>query len=396
MEQKHIAIFNIPAHGHINPTLALTKKLVERGYRVTYPVTDEFVAAIEETGAEPLQYRSTLNINPQTIREMMKNKEDMPQAPKMFMKEVEEVLPQLEELYQHDRPDLIVYDFMAMTGKLIAEKLGVEAVRLCSTYAQNEHFQFKDLVERMQIEKVGQQVSDLKNANFSTARFEELFEPAKLNIVFMPRAFQPYGDTFDERFRFVGPSLAERKFQNNNEQLVKDDGRPVMLISLGTAFNAWSEFYSMCIDAFRDTKWQVIMSVGAAIDPESFEDIPDNFSIRQSVPQLEILKKAKLFITHGGMNSTMEALNEGVPLVVIPQMPEQEMTARRVEELGLGRHLQPEATTVQRLQEAVSQVDDNTELLNRVKDMQENIKEAGGAEKAADEIEAFFKPITVN
>lgn len=212
----------------------------------------------------------------------------------------------------------------------------------------------------------------------------------------MPRAFQPYGDTFDERFRFVGPSLAERKFQNNNEQLVKDDGRPVMLISLGTAFNAWSEFYSMCIDAFRDTKWQVIMSVGAAIDPESFEDIPDNFSIRQSVPQLEILKKAKLFITHGGMNSTMEALNEGVPLVVIPQMPEQEMTARRVEELGLGRHLQPEATTVQRLQEAVSQVDDNTELLNRVKDMQENIKEAGGAEKAADEIEAFFKPITVN
>lgn len=151
----------------------------------------------------------------------------------------------------------------------------------------------------------------------------------------------------------------------------------------------------MCIEAFRDTKWQVIMSVGRTIDPESFKDVPENISIHQHVPQLEILKNAKLFISHGGMNSTMEALNAGVPLVVIPQMPEQEITARRVEELGLGKHLQPEETTVRSLQEAVSKVDDDSELLNRVKDMQKNIREAGGAEKAADEIEAFFKLLTV-
>lgn len=86
MGHKHIAIFNIPAHGHINPTLALTASLVKRGYRVTYPVTDEFVKAVEETGAEPLNYRSTLNIDPQQIRELMKNKKDMSQAPLMFIK----------------------------------------------------------------------------------------------------------------------------------------------------------------------------------------------------------------------------------------------------------------------------------------------------------------------
>ncbi|MFN2747203.1 MULTISPECIES: macrolide family glycosyltransferase [unclassified Bacillus (in: firmicutes)] len=395
MEQRHIAIFNIPAHGHINPTLALTANLVKRGYRVTYPVTDEFVEAIEETGAKPLRYRSTLNMDPRQIREMMKTK-DMSEGPLMFKKEVEEVLPQLEAIYEHDKPDLIIFDFMAMTGKILAEKLGIKAVRLCSTYAQNDHFQFSYLSrEKYQAELTDEQKEALKNSNLPSF-FEEVFKPADLNIVFMPRAFQPYGDTFDERFCFVGPSLSKRKFQEKESTaLLHGDDRPVMLISLGTAFNAWPEFYQMCIDAFGGSKWRVIMAVGTTIDPESFADIPENFSIHQRVPQLEILKKASLFITHGGMNSTMEGLNAGVPLIVIPQMAEQEMTAERVNELGLGIHLKPEETTVAILQEAVSQVDGDAELMKRVQDMQKNIKEAGGAEKAADEIEAFLAPAAV-
>lgn len=313
----------------------------------------------------------------------------------MFIKEMEEVLPQLEALYENDKPDLILFDFMAMAGKLLAEKFGIEAVRLCSTYAQNEHFTFRSISEEFKIELTPEQEDALKNSNLPSFNFEDMFEPAKLNIVFMPRAFQPYGETFDERFSFVGPSLAKRKFQEKETPIISDSGRPVMLISLGTAFNAWPEFYHMCIEAFRDTKWQVIMAVGTTIDPESFDDIPENFSIHQRVPQLEILKKAELFITHGGMNSTMEGLNAGVPLVAVPQMPEQEITARRVEELGLGKHLRPEDTTAASLREAVSQTDGDPHVLKRIQDMQKHIKQAGGAEKAADEIEAFLAPAGV-
>lgn len=137
------------------------------------------------------------------------------------------------------------------------------------------------------------------------------------------------------------------------------------------------------------------MSVGKTIDPESLEDIPANFTIRQSVPQLEVLEKADLFISHGGMNSTMEAMNAGVPLVVIPQMYEQELTANRVDELGLGVYLPKEEVTVSSLQEAVQAVSSDQELLSRVKNMQKDVKEAGGAERAAAEIEAFMKKSAV-
>lgn len=94
------------------------------------------------------------------------------------------------------------------------------------------------------------------------------------------------------------------------------------------------------------------------------------------------------------MNSTMEAMNAGVPLVVIPQMYEQELTARRVDELGLGVYLPKEEVSVSRLQKAVQDVSGDKEMLSRVKDMQKDVKEAGGAEKAAAEIEVFIKSLS--
>ncbi|HMD81167.1 MAG TPA: nucleotide disphospho-sugar-binding domain-containing protein, partial [Anaerolineales bacterium] len=64
--------------------------------------------------------------------------------------------------------------------------------------------------------------------------------------------------------------------------------------------------------------------------------VPDNFMIRSSVPQLELLQKVDLFITHGGMNSVNEGLNYGVPLVIVPQQIEQAFNGRLVARQGAG------------------------------------------------------------
>jgi len=54
------------------------------------------------------------------------------------------------------------------------------------------------------------------------------------------------------------------------------------------------------------------------------------------VPQLELLEKVDLFITHGGMNSVNEGLNCGVPLVIVPQQIEQAFNGRQVARQGAG------------------------------------------------------------
>ncbi|QWU14814.1 glycosyltransferase, MGT family [Paenibacillus sophorae] len=398
MKKTHIAMINIPAYGHINPTLAVVAELVKRGYKVTYPATENFIPVVKETEVSVLPYHSDsmdlfeqLNHVKQISEAISTHSENLPMR---FLEEAISTYYQLEQMYADDLPDLILFDFMALAGKLFAAKHGIDAVRLYSSYANNEHISLlPDVTDEVKNELASKLKAFSEKEGIQGVSFMELFTPEKLNIAFMPRAFQLKGDLFDEHFLFVGPSIGKRSY-DESLPIEENNDRPVMLISLGTIFNPWPEFYKMCIEAFRDSGWQVVMSTGSKISPESLGDIPDNFIVRQQIPQLEILPHARLFITHGGMNSTMEALSYGVPLVVIPQMFEQEVTARRVTELGLGQHFLPDEVTVEILQKSVQEVSEDKQLKQHVYDMQKNIQEAGGAKKAAEAIEKFLNEST--
>jgi len=66
-----------------------------------------------------------------------------------------------------------------------------------------------------------------------------------------------------------------------------------------------------------------------------------------------VLQQTSVFVTQGGMNSVMESLYFGVPMVVIPQMREQEMTAQRCAEFGLGIALDQSNLTAEKLRAAM-------------------------------------------
>jgi MGT family glycosyltransferase len=177
-----------------------------------------------------------------------------------------------------------------------------------------------------------------------------------------------------------------QRYYSGDFSLERLNKRPLLYISLGTAFNNQVDFYQMCFDAFAQSGWQVVLSFGTHIDPAALKEPPTNFLIAPHVPQLEVLSRADLFISHGGMNSTMESLWFGVPLVVVPQMIEQEMNAHRVQELGLGLALDKETLTAEKLRAAVEQVAHDPSLYARVQAMQQEIRQAGGYQRAADAI----------
>jgi hypothetical protein len=62
-------------------------------------------------------------------------------------------------------------------------------------------------------------------------------------------------------------------------------------------------FFRACVEAFAESRYQVVMSIGNNVSLDDPGPIPANFIARKFVPQLEILQRANLFITHGGMNS---------------------------------------------------------------------------------------------
>ncbi len=82
----------------------------------------------------------------------------------------------------------------------------------------------------------------------------------------------------------------------------------------------------------------------------------------------------------------MESLYYGVPLVIVPQTIEEEITARRVQELGLGIAIDKADITVKTLRDAVKQVSCDQNILSRVQTMQQQAREAGGYQRATDVI----------
>ena len=129
----------------------------------------------------------------------------------------------------------------------------------------------------------------------------------------------------------------------------------------------------------------VIMSVGKKINISDLGQIPTNFKLYNYVPQLEVLKKVDLFITHGGMNSSSEGLYNNVPLIVVPQFGDQPVVAKRVEELGAGVPLMGDISPLA-IENAVNKILSDNSYKENAKKVGESLRECGGYKKAAEAI----------
>jgi MGT family glycosyltransferase len=156
-------------------------------------------------------------------------------------------------------------------------------------------------------------------------------------------------------------------------------------------FNANAGFYRDCFEAFGGQNFQVILSTGANVSVDSLGKAPDNFIVQGQVPQLDVLQRAAAFVTHGGMNSVCESLYYGVPLAVVPQMSEQEVIGRRVEQLGAGLYLSKDSITAARLRDAVSRLLTDDAFRRQARVVRESFVAAGGVSRAADAIQRFVR-----
>jgi MGT family glycosyltransferase len=97
---------------------------------------------------------------------------------------------------------------------------------------------------------------------------------------------------------------------------------PPMLPSLVPIAAARTRLLRRC-DAFADMPVRFVLTTGNQVDLRTLGSVPSNAVVSASVPQLAVLERTAVFVTHGGMNSALEGLASGVPMVVIPQHAEQ-------------------------------------------------------------------------
>lgn len=388
---KHLLFVALAGHGHVNPTLPLVEELVRRGHRVDYATAVEYSGAVSDAGARwvalpPLEpFTPPPEVGPEIIAGWFRH----------FFAAMRATYPVLHERCGAERPDVICYDATNWPARIVAGKLGIPAVRCVPNLASNETYSLDAHVTAgLGAAHPAMTALAADCARFSAEHSVDLDLAGTmdvteaLNLVFVPREFQPAGDSFDERFCFLGPLLGNR--EQAESWSPPDLQTRVLYISLGTIFTDRPEFYRSCIEAFGDGSWQVAMTVGE-VDTAALGPIPSTVDIRPRFPQLAVLRQAAAFISHSGMNSTMEALHYGVPLITFPQMPEQVVNADRVQELGLGERLDAGSVSPEALRAAVTRVASDPGVRANLDRMCKAVQDSGGVTRGAEVIEEYLR-----
>ncbi|WP_061294698.1 macrolide family glycosyltransferase [Herbidospora cretacea] len=385
-----IAFVTIPMHGHVNPALPVVAELVRRGHTVTCHTSPAFAPAVEATGARVLRYAGGDRPPPD------------PPTPLTMLdglaRTTADLLPTVLSDLREIGPDLIVHGAACPWGAVAARELGVPAAALFTTFAFNRrvpsptHASWALLASaaarsraarsylrsrwglRHRYDTRGLPLLDLANVG----------EP--LNLVFTSRAFQPGAASFDGSYRFVGPSLGARPAEPSFDRL----RAPVLYASLGTVFDGGARLLRTFAAALAPLGGAVVVSTGAT-DPAALGGLPDNVLARRSVPQLEVLADAALFVTHGGMNSVNEALYAGVPMLVVPQGADQPTVARRVVELGAGLSIRTGDATVEAVRDLARRLLGEPRFRAAAATLRLAQREAGGHLRAADELEHHLR-----
>ncbi|WEV68032.1 glycosyltransferase [Bifidobacterium sp. ESL0769] len=370
----------MPYQGHINPTLATVRALVADGWDVTYICDPRWEQQVRQSGATfvPYDYYSA---NPGKFEHTI-------QAP-------EKADNTVLRIGRESHFDAFLYEGLLVSGKALADKLGLPSIRLYSTFCYN-----RDILNRLAGASRGFHLTSvLRSEKFlrlmsSSTRRRGLMEtkdfvsemvdnPPTLTYTYTSRSFQIDGDSFPaERYRFIGPSLDGREDQKPSADLAsvleRAGGKPIIYASLGTIFNTFLPFYRAVVGAFGGKDVTVILSAGHNFQRDKLGEIPDNIHIYKSVEQLSVLCKASVFLTHGGMNSVNEALYYGVPLVAVPMADDQPAVAARLAELGLGLSLDKRSISAQSLYDAATKVMSSKDTAERIKAMSRDMHEAGG------------------
>ena len=207
-----------------------------------------------------------------------------------------------------------------------------------------------------------------------------------------PGAFDFESSHWPQQFHHTGP------FHDGAGRIEVDfpwerlTGEPLIYASMGTLMNGLADVYRTIIAAAAQRKGvQLVLSIGDQLDPEQIGPLPSNTILVQRAPQLELLKRASVCITHAGLNTVLESLAQGVPQVAIPVTVDQPGVAARIAHKKTGLFVPLKELNVSRLSLLLDHVLNDPIYRDNARYIQAKIAETDGLSKAADLLERAFE-----
>jgi zeaxanthin glucosyltransferase len=407
---RHFGVLPFTGTGHLNPLIALAQELKSRGHRVTFFEKPKIEERVRQAGLEFVALRSE-NLSPSKsppdrdygmwteILTLRFNVERVVRDIKHYLQQTPAALDEADV-------DVLLINEIALTGPTVAQMLGLPYFLISTSvphhlgwtgsswftghrsstsiisWLENYLLELSALRVRGPIRRALDAYR--RSLGFGSVRTIRKDYPCLAHISQLPRCLDFECKLRSPDFLHTGPWISPAPRPHMDFPWDRLDGRPLIYATLGTTRNIQPQLFRIIAEACSTLGVQLVISLGKRFDPASFADLPGQPLVTRFAPQLELLKLAQIVISHGGPNTTFEALMEGKPLIVIPLAYDQPAIAKRLAKLQVAEVLPVQRISAHRIQTALIKVLNDPHHQDAAKLMQQKLRLVDGPSYAVD------------
>ena len=410
----HYGLICPASTGHWNTILPLGKELQQRGHRVTLIGVLDAQAKAQAAGLEFRvigESEFPLGSSAEFFAKLgqLNGQEAFKYTIQLFKDTTNISLRDTPKVIKDAGIEALLIDQIMSEGRTIADVSGLPFITICSAVVLNREpsvppfmtnwdyspawwSKLRNKLGYKLLNRATQPITELinnyrreknlpvySNANDRYSQLAQISQqPAELEF---PRNNLP------QCFHFTGPYHNSTGREVSDFPFDKLTGQPLIYASLGTIQNRLLGVFQSIAEACQYLDVQLVISLGGSASPEVLQGLPGNPLVVSYAPQLQLLEKAELTITHAGMNTTLECLTNGVPMVAIPIANDQPGVASRIVWSGCGEAIPVKKVNADNLRIAIKKVLTEDSYRKNALRLQAAIQKAGGTKRAIDIVE---------
>jgi zeaxanthin glucosyltransferase len=406
----HLGLLCPAETGHLNTILPLGQEMQRRGHKVTFFGIVDAKAKVLAAG---LEFRSIGEAEfPIGSSDILFDKlgklsglaalkytlDWIESSAKIFLKDGPDTL-------KDAHVEALLVDQIAPEGGIVAELLDIPFVTICSalpfnqeptipplfttwTYSPAWWAVLRNQIIHQLVNPFTKPMQKLRSDYRKSWKLPpEISSDSQLAIVTQqPAEFEYPRQNLPEYFHFTGPYHNKTSRKPVDFPWDKLTDKPLIYASMGTLQNQLNDVFLAIATACVDLDVQLVISLGGA-SLDGLPVLPGNPIVVSYAPQLALLELASVAITHAGMNTALECLTYGVPMVAIPITNDQPGVAARVAWTGAGEIVPLNKLTAAKLKTALTLVLTKESYRNNAIRLKQSISQSGGVSRAADIIE---------
>ena len=420
---SHFGVLSYKGTGHLNPLIALSRQLVARGHRVTLFQHPELEQRAHECGLEffPVDIPGSSVSQSRPVKIGRKAKTSIGEIRDRLNRTTTEIGAFLREYptaIQAAGVDTLIMGEISLAGPTVAEILRLPYFIVSISIPHNFGWAIprsiapsRSWLERLQKEILEVSVLRMRGPirrslnryrkQFGLGSIRKIGEtfPELAHITQWPKCLDSPRSKLPTNFFYAGPFVDKGGRAFADFPWDRLDGRPLIYASLGTTKRGDSATFRRIAEACSGLDLQLVVSLGGRLDPAMFNHLPGNPVVVKYAPQLELLNRAKIVITHAGPNTVLEALMQGKPMLALPITLDQPAIAAHLARLGVAEVLSTENRSAQQIRTALIKMQKDSRYLDAARNLQTEIRSLCGPARAADIIEealARYRNSSVN